>query len=96
MTQGVLLFAHDNEQIQYGLFAVWQALRIHKWLNKPVSLVADQKTIDRLGAHKDVFDNIFVSEQLATQKKNYSGHELTFNNIDRASAWILLLITKHL
>ena len=87
MTQGVLLFAHDNEQIQYGLFAVWQALRIRKWLNKSVSIVADQTTIDRLGTHKDVFDNIFISEQLATQKKNYNGCKLTFNNIDRSSAW---------
>jgi hypothetical protein len=89
MTQGVLLFAHDNEQIQYGLLAVWQALRIQKWLDRPVSLVADQNTIDNLGVHKNVFDNIIISNESTNQKKNYNGRQLTFNNIDRSNAWEL-------
>ena len=89
MTQGVLLFAHDNEQIPYGLFAVWQAKRISKWLGKPTSLVADQNTIDNLGALVDVFDKIIISNTLSSQKKSYNGQQLSFNNVDRCMAWEL-------
>jgi hypothetical protein len=89
MTQGFLLFAHDNEQISYGLFAVWQARRISKWLNKPTSLVADQNTIDSLGLLINMFDKVILSDALSSQKKNYNGQQLSFNNIDRCMAWEL-------
>lgn len=89
MTQGVLLFAHDNEQVQYGLMAVWQARRISKWLNKPVSIVTDQKTVDALGTLSDVFDHVILTDSVSTQSKSYSGTQLTFNNIDRVLAWDL-------
>ena len=64
MTQGYLLFAHNNEQIPYGLFAVWQAHRIAKWLNKPVSIVTDHKTLDSLKGLESVFDHIIISNNL--------------------------------
>jgi hypothetical protein len=89
MTQGFLLFAHDNEQIPYGLFAVWQARRISKWLDKPTSLVADQNTINNLGSLIDEFDKVILSDTLSLQKKNYNGQQLSFNNIDRCMAWEL-------
>ena len=89
MTQGFLLFAHDNEQISYGLLAAWQAQRISKWLNKPVSLVADEQTISNLGTLVKMFDKIIVSNSLTTQQKNYNGQKLTFNNVDRCMAWDL-------
>jgi hypothetical protein len=89
MTQGYLLFAHNNEQIPYGLFAVWQAKRIIKWLNKPVSLVTDQQTLDSLNGFESIFDRIIISNNLAKQTKSYNGQSLTFNNIDRCMAFDL-------
>jgi hypothetical protein len=89
MTQGFLLFAHNNEQIPYGLFAVWQARRISKWLGKPASLVADQHTVDKLGTLVNVFDKVIISNTLSSQKKSYGGEQLSFNNVDRCMAWEL-------
>jgi hypothetical protein len=91
MTQGILLFAHDNEQIQYSLLAAWQAKKIHKWLNRPVSLVTDQTSLDTLKHYKleHLFDHIILSHETTDQQKNYAGQKLTFKNVDRASAYDL-------
>ena len=93
MTQGILLFAHDNEQIHYSLLAVWQARRIHRWLNKPVSIVTDQQSLDNLTAQgfdpTYEFDQIILSNANTHQQKNYSGTQLTFKNVDRTDAYNL-------
>lgn len=97
MTQGFLLFAHDNEQISYSLMAAWQAKRITKWLNKPVSIVTDQQSVDNLIAlgldPADVFDQVILSNENTTQKKRYQNKEdsqtLTFKNVDRSMSWDL-------
>lgn len=91
MTQGILLFAHDNEQIQYSLLAAWQAKKIHKWLNKPVSLVTDQNSLDTLKRYnlERLFDHIILSHETTDQQKAYAGQELTFKNIDRVCAYDL-------
>lgn len=91
MTQGILLFAHDNEQIHYSLLAVWQARRIYRWLNKPVSIVTDQQSINNLRAYgfdpDFEFDKIILSDVATSQKKNYTGTQLTFKNVDRTDAY---------
>jgi hypothetical protein len=89
MTQGFLLFAHDNEEIQYGLLAAWQAQRIKKWLGKPVSLVTDEQTLNKIEKFKNLFDHIILSEVNTGQKKSYQGTQLTFKNVDRSAAWDL-------
>lgn len=89
MSQGFLLFAHDNEQISYGSMAVHQAKSIHKWLGKPVSIVTDQKTLKMLGSQAEIFDQVILSDVQTNQKKNYNGQQLTFNNTDRCAAWQL-------
>ena len=89
MTKGILLFAHDNEQIHYSLLAVWQARRIHRWLNVPVSIVTDQQSIDNLKTYNisplQEFDKIILSEVITKQKKD----ALTFKNVDRTDAYDL-------
>ena len=62
MSQGFLLFVHDNEQIQYSLLAVWQARRIRQWLNKPVSIVIDQQSLSNLKNQNldQEFDHIII------------------------------------
>jgi hypothetical protein len=91
MTQGFLLFAHDNESISYGLMAYWQAKRIEKHLAKPVSIVTDSNTVQNLDQTiidwRKTFDKVILVEELATQTKIYIDTELTFHNIDRVNAW---------
>ena len=90
MSQGILLFAHNNERINYGAFAVWCAKRIHKHLGQSVSLVCDSATLDSIkNLDTSVFDHIIPSEVEAHQHKRYQGELHTFKNLDRVSAWDL-------
>lgn len=93
MTQGFLLFAHDNEQIPYTHLAIWQARRIRRWLNKSVSLVTDQESLMNLKLNRilpeEEFDHVILSNVYTDQKKSYSGKELSFINVDRVHAWDL-------
>lgn len=91
MNQGILLFAHDNEQIQYSLLAAWQARRIHKWLNKPVSIVTDANSLATLKQYNldQEFDHIILSDADTTQQKLYTGQQLTFKNVNRIDAYDL-------
>jgi hypothetical protein len=93
MKQGFLLFAHNNEEVDYGIMAVWQAKRISKFLSKPVSLVTDSTTISSLDvlypSWKESFDQVILTDLLATQTKRYIDRSLTFHNIDRTQAWNL-------
>jgi hypothetical protein len=95
MTQGFLVFAHDNEQIEYGLMALYQAKRIREILSKPVSIVLDSRTQTALD-NKDVnwrtyFDQVINQESVATQTKRYGtpDNQLTFHNLDRIDAYQL-------
>ena len=93
MTQGVLLFAHNNEQINYLLLAYWQSLKIRQYLDRPCSVVTDQSSIDSLNAQgldpTTIFDQIIITSGETLQKKNYCGQRLTFKNVDRCSAFML-------
>lgn len=89
MSQGYLLFAHDNEEIDYALLAAWCAKRIQHWLDRPVSLVADAGTIDKLGSRKELFDQIIESTISLRQSRRYFDRHLSFNNYDRVDAWNL-------
>jgi hypothetical protein len=93
MTQGFLLFAHDNEEIDYGVMALWTARRISKWLDKPTSLVTDSNTISKLDATapqwRNSFDKIIEQSSVATQTKRYVDRQLTFHNLDRIGAYDL-------
>lgn len=93
MTQGFLLFAHNNEEIDYGMMALWTARRISKWLDRPVSLITDSKTCESLNGKvpdwRASFDQVIEQDSPATQTKRYIDRQLTFHNLDRISAWDL-------
>lgn len=95
MTQGFLVFAHDNEEIEYGVLALAQAKRIKELLSKPVSIVLDNPTETNLKIkypdYTDFFDQIIVLESSAVQTKRYGegANQLTFHNLDRTDAWQL-------
>ena len=48
MSSGVLLFAHNNREIDYGKIALANAMLVKKNLDVPVSIVTDDGTIDWL------------------------------------------------
>ncbi len=95
MKQGFLIFAHDNEDIEYGLLALGQAKRIKELLGKPVSVVLDDKTENNLKRKYpnfvEYFDKIIKVESSAVQTKRYGNgdNQLTFHNLDRISSWDL-------
>jgi len=93
MTQGILLFAFNNEDINYGSMAVWASRNINRCLNKPVSLVTNYETKNNLDEKipnwKSNFDRVIFQESISTHKKRYLDRHLTFHNLNRINAWEL-------
>jgi len=66
MNRGILIVAHDNEQISYSTISVISARLARKHLATPVSLVTDSHTLENLKSNFDVnqeFDKIIVTEK---------------------------------
>lgn len=95
MSRGVLLFAHNNEQVDYGLMAYWCATRIAKHLAVGTTLVTDIATADKLDSTKPdwrlAFDHVILQESQSTQTKRYGipTNQLTFHNLNRIDAYAL-------
>lgn len=95
MSKGVLLFAHNNEKVDYGLIAYWCAIRIIKHLEVGVTLVTDSTTASQLDINepewRDIFDSIVLQDSHATHTKRYGSpsNQLTFHNLDRIDAYAL-------
>lgn len=90
MSQGFLLFAHDNARVSYGALAAWCTKRLHQYLDRPVSLAADVTTVNNMiqaGVDISVFDKIITSDSKTTQVKRYHDELLVFQNFDRSQAW---------
>jgi hypothetical protein len=75
MTQGALIFAFDNEEIEYVRMAAWSAANIHRHLDLPVCLVTDAPSVP------DVFDRVIKIDRAASEAKRQ------FDDIDRAVTW---------
>jgi hypothetical protein len=72
MTRGVLLFAHNNREVDYALLSIIAGSLAKKFLDVPVSLITDRETkdwmkesgiIDRAEA---VFDKIILTPRVVT------------------------------
>jgi len=72
MSRGVLMYAHNNTEIDYFKIACANALMIKKNLNVPVTLVTDQGTLDwsTNSLTKEFIDSCF--ENIITVRKNYN------------------------
>ncbi len=46
MSRGVLIFAFNNQHIDYVRLAAWNTNRVHEFLNLPVCLVTDTQSLD--------------------------------------------------
>ena len=54
MTQGAMMFAFNNQKIDYIKLATWNAQNIKQFLGLPTTLVTDQPVDD------SVFDQVIV------------------------------------
>ena len=96
MTQGILIFAFNNSEVDYVEMAIYAAKRAKQFLNKPVSLVTDSVEWLNTTFSKDVnvFDNIIESvDNTAQVKKFYDGANshstLVWKNSNRSNCYEL-------
>lgn len=98
MNKGVLLFAHNNREVDYALMAIISGGLAKKHLEVPVSLATDQSTVEWMKESNiydkavDVFDQIILIErpQSNNMRKLHDGtYNVTvpFNNGNRCSVW---------
>ena len=88
-SKGVLLFAHNNSEIDYGMMAYICAKYIEKNLNVPVSLATDTGTVRWLDQQdpkfKDQFDQIILTDHIpspVTQEKKYYDGSLEYKKLN--------------
>jgi hypothetical protein len=83
--KGALIFAFNNEQIDYVSLAAWSAHRIHHYLDIPVCLVTD------IDAHNPVFDCVIKTDSGPSTGRHFSdyGVNVVWHNGNRASAYEL-------
>lgn len=84
MNRGVLLFAFNIEYVNYYEMAVKTAQRVNHFLNLPVTLVTNKKSLPEIQYYN--FDNLIVIDEDSTNKKGknlwlnkgrYRAYELT-------------------
>lgn len=100
MKKGVVIFAHNNRQIDYAKMALASGGLAKKHLGVPVSLITDQSTVDWLKESNlwdkalQTFEQIIDVERPADlqQRKFKDGKESVtapFKNSNRSSVWDL-------
>lgn len=72
--KGALLFAFNNDTVDYFEMANYTAKRINKFLNLPVSVVTDSNT--NLSQYSHTFDNVFVQD---SDKSNIKNNKIWIN-----------------
>jgi hypothetical protein len=77
MSKGVVIFAFNNEQIDYLAMAAWSARNIHRHLDLPVCVITD---VDDVTRTKD-FDQVVLTESPAVQQQRY------FYDFKNSAAW---------
>ena len=100
MTRGILIFAHNNRDVDYALMSIVSSHLAGKYLQVPVSLITDKFTIEWMKQSKiyqkakSVFDKIIEIEKPVTdnQRNLHDGVEnklVPFINSNRYSAYEL-------
>jgi hypothetical protein len=100
MTQGILIYAHNSQSVDYALMSVISGGLAKKHLKVSVSLVTDESTIEWMkdsGIYdiaNTVFEHIIIVEKPQTNnsRKLYDGTDnvvVPFINSNRSSAWDL-------
>jgi hypothetical protein len=83
MTRGALIFAYNNEEIDYVKLAAWSATNIHKHLKIPVAVVTDSANVP------DVFDTVIHVPRSGTDQRYFEdiGTSVTWYNGNRSDAY---------
>lgn len=100
MTKGVLLFAHNSADVDYGLMAIISGGLAKKYLGVPVTLVTDKWTMKWLhdsgmhGIAEKVFDHVINVELPHTKNSRmlhdgFEGKIIPFVNSNRCDAYHL-------
>jgi hypothetical protein len=86
MTTGALIFAFNNDHIDYVAMANWSAGNIHRHLNIPVCLVTDQPP-----ALPHVFDCVVIAAPEGAGQRYFSDYDttVTWHNTNRMDAYKL-------
>lgn len=97
MTCGVLIYAHNNRQIDYTLIAFCNALAIKHHLQVPVCLVTDSGSLAWLRAERGemvdrVFDHIIIRPLAASGERPYhdtlsTTYSLPWHNLNRVDSY---------
>jgi len=83
MSTGAVIFAVGSSHHDYVRMAAWQAHRIRRWLDLPVTLITDQDTSDT------VWDNVIKVHQSSCPTKRWFADindSTSWNNHDRCDA----------
>ena len=96
MTRGVLIFAQNNNEIDYAKISLYAAQRVEQYLNVPVSLVTDSKDwlLQSQPTAKTVFDRIITINADTSQTKKFfdgtlASKTLTWKNLTRSDCYEL-------
>ena len=96
MTKGVILFANNNDEIDYVRQAIFCAKHIKKHLNLPVSLITDsEKHLQTKYSHLiDTFDKVISAEksQVYQRKTFRDGRQVSKKLQCSSSCFFICLI----
>jgi hypothetical protein len=98
MTQGILIYAHNNRTVDYALMAMIAGGLAKKNLQVPVSLVTDSSTIEWMkesnifSQAESVFEHIITVDRPSTDNQRrlhdgQTGQMIPFINTNRSTAW---------
>lgn len=86
MSCGFVLIAHNNTQTDYLRLAKICAIRIKRFLDKPVTLITDVETYTD---ECDIFDNVKFVDKNETNTRVVSGVAQKFYNLTREDVYVL-------
>ena len=100
MTQGILIYAHNNRTVDYALMAMIAGGLAKKNLQVPVSLVTDTSTIvwmkesNIFSQAESVFEHVITVDRPTTDNQRrlhdgQTGQMIPFINTNRSTAWDL-------
>ena len=87
MTTGVVIFAFDNEHVDYTAMAAWSAHNIHRNLDLPVCLITDTKK-----PNSAAFDHVvYIDRPQDAHMRYFKDYKKTavWHNTTRANAYDL-------
>ena len=82
MKTGAVIFAYNNDAVDYVAMATWSAQRIQQWLDIPVTLVTDA------AVSHSVFDKVIRTDPQRGNSRYYQDYADNFHwyNLDRCDA----------